>query len=595
MVLRNGLARAERPPAAGPGPLSRALALVLLLLLPAAAVVLAAGSFLSYESVKTILDASASDGDAELTAAEFQSIVFRLRVAAVLALTAGAGAYLARRRFTDAVGRLGESIRRESGALLRGLGTRLARESRVHLGALGLVMLAGLVVRLEFLFQPMRYDEAGTAVHYVFQPWYIPVTTYTAPNNHVLHSVLAQLSTFVFGGAPWALRLPALTAGILLIPATYLAGRAFYGRSAGLLAAAFVAASSVVIEYSTNARGYTLLALGFVLMLALASHLRTSRAPAAWLAFAVLGALGFYTVPVMLYPYGAVVAWLTAAIWIDGRDRRLIRRSLIPAVLTTAVLIFLLYLPILATSGVGALTSNEFVESRSLSYVVQELPDSIARVAGSWHRDMPLPVAIVLAIAFVAGVVFHRLLARQPVPPAAAAIAWIVPLVLAQRVVPFERVWLFLLPLYFMTAAAGLAWILRRRELVAAVAVLACAALVANAFETRSVYRSEDTSTFRDGEQVARYVDNRLEPGQKVLVAPPADLILEYWLERRGLDAAELVYWDDPSTDLLVVVKEGPRDYPLEVVLADPRLSGVTLGSPVLVERFGETSIYEIS
>ncbi len=594
-MLRNGLAGVERPAAEGPGPFSRALAAGLVLVFPLAGVALAAGSLLSYESVKTVLDASASDGDAELTAAEFQSIVVRLRIAAVLALVAGAAGYLARRRLADVLGRLGESVREEARALLRALRAGLAAESRAHLSALGIVILAGLVVRIEFLFQPMRYDEAGTSVHYVAQPWYIPLTTYTAPNNHVLHSVLAQISTSIFGGAPWALRLPALIAGILLIPATYLVGRSFYGRNVGLLAAALVAGGSILVEYSTNARGYALVALLFMLMLALATRLRTTRAPAAWLAFAVLGALGFFTVPVMLYPFGAVVAWLATAIWLDGRDRRLFHLRLVPAVLMTVALTLLLYLPILATSGVDALTSNPFVQSQSVSYVFDEWPDSIVRVASGWHRDLPLAVAIALAVAFAIGVVFHRRLARQPVPPAAAALAWIVPIVLAQRVVPFERVWLFLLPLYLVTAAAGLAWILRRQQLVAAVALVGCAALVATAFATRSVYHSEDTSTFRDGEQVARFVESRLEPGQKVLVAPPADLILEYWLGQHGFDAAELVYWDEPSEELLVVVKEGPRDYPLDVVLGDPRLGDATLGSPVLLKRFDEASVYEIS
>jgi hypothetical protein len=595
MVLRKGLVRARRPPAAGPGPFSRALALVLLALLPVAAIALAAGSFLSYDSVKTVLDASASDGDADLTSAEFGSIVTRLRIAAVLAFAAGAGGFLARHRLAGLLGTFGDSARREVQALVDALRAGLAAESRAHLGALMTVILLGLVVRIEFLFQPMRYDEAGTSVHYVSQPWYIPVTTYTAPNNHVLHSVLAQITTSIFGSAPWALRLPALIAGILLIPATYLVGRAFYGRNAGLLAAALVAGASILVEYSTNARGYTLVALLFVLLLALARHLRTSWAPAAWAAFAVLGALGFFTVPVMLYPFGAVVTWLAAAIWLEGRDQRLLYRRLAPAVLATGTLTILLYLPILATSGVGALTSNEFVQPQSFSYVADELPDSVRRVASGWHRDLPLAVTIVLAVAFTLAIVFHRRLARQPVPPAAASLVWIVPVVLAQRVVPFERVWLFLLPLYLVTAAAGLAWILRRSQLVATLAVVASTALVTSAFVTRSVYHSEDTSTFRDGEQVARFVETRLEPGQKVLVAPPADLILEYWLERRGLEAAELVYWQEPPARLLVVVKEGPRDYPLNVVLADPRLADERLGSPVLVERFDETSIFEIS
>jgi len=66
----------------------------------------------------------------------------------------------------------------------------LAEESRLHLGALFLVILIAGLVRLEFLFQPMRYDESVTFVSYASSPWYIAITDYTASNNNVFHSLL---------------------------------------------------------------------------------------------------------------------------------------------------------------------------------------------------------------------------------------------------------------------------------------------------------------------------------------------------------------------------------------------------------------------
>ena len=125
----------------------------------------------------------------------------------------------------------------------------------------------------------MRYDESVTFVHYASRPWYIALTNYTAPNNHVFHSLLVHASTWIFGGAPWAIRLPALIAGILLVPASYVAARALVREARGALAASLVAGSSMLVEYSTNARGYTILALVFVLLLALATHLPRAGIP----------------------------------------------------------------------------------------------------------------------------------------------------------------------------------------------------------------------------------------------------------------------------------------------------------------------------
>lgn len=566
------------------------------------AVALAVGSFASYPSVKAHLDSFASDGDADVTRADFDAIVVRLRLTATVAALAAVAAYAGRRRLRRFVAELASSAVSAISSLYRGLGATLARESRLHLATLGLVTSAALVVRLEFLFQPMRYDESVTFVHFASRPWYIAMTNYTAPNNHVLNSILTHISTLVFGGEPWAIRLPALIAGVLLVPASYVTARAVYGRHAALVAASLVASSSVLVEYSTNARGYTLLALIFVLLLALATHLATSSNPAEWLAFAVLGAIGFYTVPVTLYGFGGVVVWLGLSLLAAGQ-RRLLMRRLLPAVLFAGALSALLYAPIIAASGLHSLVANEFVGARSWSTFTSTLPHSLVSTVRGWHRDIPLPLAAVLGAGFFAALVFHRQLSRFS-PPALAVLVWIAPVVVAQRVIPFERVWLFLLPLYLMTAAAGIVLLLRplmarvgREEAVAAVvAVVLVGFLAGNAVATQAVYHSEDTSTFRDGEQVAALLAKQLRTGDKVLVAPPADAILEYQLDRRGLDPAALLYWAAPgdTSRFLAIVKDAPGNYTLEHLVTDPRLEGVRLSEPRLLRRYKAASVYEI-
>jgi hypothetical protein len=564
---------------------------------------LAAASFASFTSVKGHLDSFASDGDADVTRNEFDSIVLRLRAAAAVAGLVALGVGTGRKRLRRLLAELGASYATAISALLRGLGTTVAKESRLHLGALSTITGVAVLVRLEFLFQPMRYDESATFVSYVSPPWYIALTDYSAPNNHVVHSLLAHMSTAVLGTDPWAIRLPAFLAGILLVPATYIAARALYDKHAALVGAGLVASSSVLVEYSTNARGYTLLALVFLLMLALATRLRTSWSPAEWLTFALLGAIGFFTVPVMLYAFGTVVGWLAIELWTD--DRRLVLRRLLPSMVATLVLTGLLYAPIVASSGLNTLVSNEFVVPLPWSTFTTELPDSLVTIGRQWHRDVPLVLALTLAVGFLTAMVFHRRLSRFTLPPAVVALAWIAPVVVAQRVVPFERVWLFLVPLYLMTAAAGilfaLTWLVARlggKELVAvSIAVAAAGLLAASVVASQAVYRSEETSTFRDGEAIAALLEERLGTGGKVIVGPPGDAILEYLLGRRGLDPAELLYWTKPggTRRFLVVVKKGSDQLSLENLLADSRLKGVRLGQPRLIRRYDEASVYEVS
>ncbi len=583
--------------------LAGAVVVTVVFLLGLVAVGLAAASFASYTSIKGHLDAFASDGDADLTRAEFDSIVARLRLAAGAAALAAVAVQAWRRRLRRFLVELACATAVATSSLWHGLRAAVATESRLHLGTLALVTVVAALVRLEFLFQPMRYDESVTYVHYASQPWYIALTTYTAPNNHVLHSLLVHVSTVIFGGEPWAVRLPALVAGILFVPASYVAARALYGKHAALVAAGLVAGSSVLVEYSTNARGYTVVALVFVVLLALATRLRESRNPAEWLALAVLAGIGFYAVPVMLYAFGAVVVWLALSLPAGGRGD-LLRRRLVPAVVAAIVLSALLYLPIVAASGLGSLVGNEFVEPLSWSAFTDRLPDSLVSTGEGWLRDSPLLLDVVLAAGFVVALVLHRRVSRFAWPPALAALAWIAPLVAVQRVVPFERVWLFLLPLYLITAAAGVMFLLRPvaarpgREAVVAVllAVVLAGSLAANAVATQSVYESEDTSTFRDGERVGALLATLLRPGDKVLVAPPVDAILEYQLGRRGLDPATLLYWGRPGGEgsFFAVVKDAPGNYPLEHLLGDERLAHTRLGAPRLVRRYDEASVYEL-
>lgn len=568
----------------------------------AAAVALLAATFLSYATVKHRLDAFASDHDANLSRARFDTIVWQLRLASAALVVVAGAVHLRRRRLAEWLAALLRSVRADARQGIAGLRRAIAAESALHLAALGAIAVGAVLVRLDFLFQPMRYDEADTYVHYASRPLYIGLTAYTAPNNHLFHTLLVHVSTALLGDRPWAIRLPALIAGVLLVPATYLAARLLYGKAAALLAAALVATSSTLIEYSTNARGYTLLALITLLLLALATHLVSSTSLAAWGAFAVLVAFGFWTIPIMLYPLGTVTVWLVWTVALEQRDARLLRTRLLPSLVAAGALTLILYTPVLVSAGPHALLGNSFVTPRSVSYVAHQLPSSLWATFARWHRDQPAPLWLLIAAGFVLSAVRHGRLSRFVVPPAAGAVVAIPPLLALQRVVPFERVWLDLLPLYLTSAAAGLVFAARRlvddRRLqvgVAVVAVAVCAGLAGEAVASRAVYRSEDTSTFRDAPAVARFLEQVVRPGDRVLAAPPADQILEYYLDVGGLDAGRLLYEDFPATRLFAVVKQGPREYPLRVVLRrhlSPRAAGRLRA--VVVRRFPHAVVYRM-
>jgi hypothetical protein len=574
----------------GPSRTAVVLVLVLELVLLVLAAVLVAGSLLSYATVKHRLDAFASDHDANLSVARFHAVVWQVRALAAGIAAAALATQLRRRAIATAADAFGHDTATETRALAVSARRALAADSALHLAALGGIAICTVLVRLDFLFQPMRYDESVTYVHYASRPIYIGLTTYTAPNNHVLHTVLVHISTALFGGAPWAIRLPAFLAGVLLVPLSYVAARLLYGRAAALLAAALVAGSSTLIEYSTNARGYTIVALLTAALVALGVQLRSSRSVVGWAAFAVLAALGLWTVPTMVYAIVTVAAWLAVT-----NPVRVVVRRLVPALVAAAAIAVVLYLPIVVTSGLHSLTDNSFVAPRTIGYVGHHLPSSLAATFRRWNRDEPAALWLPLALAFLTACAFHRRLSRVAVAPALGVVAAL-PIVVAQRVVPFERVWLFLLPLYLLTVGAGGAAAIRRLprpDLVAPFVALALAAsLAGEAAASRAVSRSEDTSTFRDAPAVAAFLERAVRPGDRVLAAPPADAILEYYFDDAGLDGGTLLYGDPSSAPhRFAVVKEGAGQYPLTVVLAQHGLGKVRA---VVLRRFPHAVVYRL-
>src|SRR5690606_29624949 len=105
------------------------------------------------------------------------------------------------------------------------------------------------------------------------------------------------------------------------------------------ITAGFMAVSSVFIEYSTNARGYTLQTVLLLMVIVLANALQKRSRPALWLCLVIFSVMGFYTVPTMLYGWGAVMLWMLLTFLIEhsGRERIYRIRLLFIAGITTAI------------------------------------------------------------------------------------------------------------------------------------------------------------------------------------------------------------------------------------------------------------------
>src|SRR6476660_7493553 len=81
------------------------------------------------------------------------------------------------------------------------------------------IVILALLMRAAPLAQSLWYDEMGTLVNFVGQPWSSIVRGEYSPNNHILFTLLAKLVTPESGDIAdmtILLRLPSLIAGSLV-------------------------------------------------------------------------------------------------------------------------------------------------------------------------------------------------------------------------------------------------------------------------------------------------------------------------------------------------------------------------------------------
>lgn len=587
----------------GSAPYVLALGLVLLSL------ALLAITTIPFPALKSQLEQLTLYGHADVFTEGYHArLVALLRGVATVPLVAAGAALLFRRSIAEGARALGAAFGSFFAESLSEAMKALEKDGRLHQSMLGLILLLGLGIRVAHLFQPMRYDEAYTYTHFASTPLYLTVSNYSSTNNHILNTLLMQLSSAFFGTHPWVLRLPALVAGWLLVPATYVVTRMFFNTRAALLASALVASSSFLILFSTNARGYSLMTLFFLLVLILAPYCLRARTAAPWVLFSILSALGFYALPTMLY--GTVIA----AGWIllmtlsgqTGAARLEVAKRLAGATLGAAALTLFLYSPVLLVFGTKM--RNTDLLPQTWERLASGVPRSAIRAWQQWNVAMPEWLGLLLIIGLLVSLVFHSRVARHRVS-LAAALLWVVPVVLVQRVVPYDRVWIFLLPIYFVLGAVGLAYtwvVLTSRIRQARIWTLElasfalCAMLAWNVFSIQSVYYSDDTGTLRDGERIVAWMKNNLTPEDIVLAVTPADAPLEYYLRMADLRAAD--YWYStrmrgskigPNHRLLAVVRDaGPE---LGAMLRTAGLTPSSLTEPELLQKFPESSIYRMT
>lgn len=150
------------------------------------------------------------------------------------------------------------------------------------------ILILSAILRVLHLSSDLWIDEVLTLVQYVQPTMGEIVTDFTDDNQHLLFSILAKLSTGLFGESAWAVRLPAMVFGVASVWATYRLGRMVYGDTVAIYGALLLCISYHHVWFSQNARGYTLLLFGTVFATELLLRALRSGQWRHWVAYAAM-------------------------------------------------------------------------------------------------------------------------------------------------------------------------------------------------------------------------------------------------------------------------------------------------------------------
>lgn len=419
-----------------------------------------------------------------------------------------------------------------------------------ELAILLVIVLFGLAARLIFIERAMEYDEAYTYMEFARHSFQQAISDYHHPNNHVFHTLLVQLSTRLFGGAPWAVRLPAFTAGLLILPAAYWLGRRLYRPWIGLTAAGLLAAAPVMISYSVNARGYTLITLFFFVLFILADSVRNEKNLAAWALMIIITGLGFYTVPIFLYPFGMVFTWLClSGIWKDVDTRRYggwkgWLRYLVGYGFCSALLSMFFYMPIFRVKGLLTVFNNDpIIRSLSLADFLSSLSFRLGDIQKDWLAGvLPAWLIPILLVGVALSILLHKRVARSRVNILLAALLFVVPVLLVQRPQLLARVWMFIFSLLVLASVAGgvalMGWIPWKRQdrflQNAAAALVLATALLSGGRYLVSAWQHPASISFETADSAAlvtQYIKENLVDGDVVVVTPLYDARFWYYFD----------------------------------------------------------------
>lgn len=311
---------------------------------------------------------------------------------------------------------------------------------------LGLILILASVIRIYFAFSlPVSYDEAWTFINFSSKGILPSISYYPAPNNHILHSFLTNISFYFPFNQTFNLRIPAILANLSAITLFFIGlSKEFDKRVAFVVSLLFISLFPI-IYYGYNSRGYSLVLFAFIVCFFSAIYIIKQAGfqnlSKYYFFFSSGGVIGFYTMPSFLYPYFALVSFLFF-FFLFKKD--LINlKSFTLYVLATTIFVLLLYSPVFLASGIKSVIGNEYVAPISRIVVIKNL---FSHFSATSMYLFNVKFWILIGFVFLASpfLIFRK--ENLDIVYFILYITFISPfIIVAHSVIPFPRTWIYLI------------------------------------------------------------------------------------------------------------------------------------------------------
>jgi hypothetical protein len=336
----------------------------------------------------------------------------------------------------------------------------------------------------------------------------------------------------------------------------------------GLIAAALMAAFPFLILFSSMGRGYTLLMLLTLILSFLV--LRYVDHPSRKLGFsaAITGALGMLTMPTMLYPLSGLFLFMLVSAMTGrnivphapagttnqdipyqppletGRAGGDVHSSskgfgvthLVCVSVGWVILTPILYLPVIAMSGISPIAHNRFIVPLSWSELPARLADHLIDTTASLTRDIPISMILFMAVLTPLGITLllrgkHRFLTLL-----VSMLLGSFAVLMATHTIPIDRTWIFVLPFWFIFLDYSICSLLKKSSVLTKNLLFCLMSLMLAIFSLSYIcsdtnLKYEDTGTFPEAAAVADLLRPCLWNTTRIHARSPLFSPLAYYLK----------------------------------------------------------------